>query len=65
MLESVIPIVLFFVVSYIGTGILLYIPLHYTRGIPDSLGYRKRYLTIVLSTYIIVASIAISLLFSL
>ena len=41
--ESIVIMALFFAIYYVGIGILLYLPLYYTRGIPDSLGVRKRY----------------------
>ena len=41
--ESIIIMALFFVIYYVGIGILLYLPLHYTRDMPDSLGVRRRY----------------------
>ena len=43
MTETIITAILFLTVYYIFVGLLLYIPLYYTRGIPDSLGTRKRY----------------------
>jgi hypothetical protein len=61
-MQNMIPIVLFFILSYGVTGTILYLPLYYTRGLPDSMGSRKKYIKLVATCCVSVAIITIAVL---